>query len=582
MKTLPRAVLALLLVAYSTAVQAQTTAGTSTVIVVPVVAQTASFASEVTLFNPNVEAISVAIHYYDANNLTTAGPKSCNLITVPAGSSVQFGLAAQCTLESESSHFGLLVASEQTQTQEFHGYVRTQNPQGIGFSTEGFPREHFSDATAHATGLKRTAAAPGVPPFQTNCFAASLGQAVNYELRLFDGTSGAQIGSTVAGSLAADQQYRYLDVFGQFGVNAPAGDLTNVRAEFINLSGGGVPLIGFCTVQDNQTFSADFRIAKSVSAAVNANVCALGNSLATADSATFVGSYSSIALGADGLPVVSYYDNSNGDLKVVKCGNAACSDGNAITTVDSAGTVGWFTSITRGADGLPVISYYDYSNGDLKVAKCGNAACSSGNTITTVDSADNVGTYNSIRLGADGLPVISYYDQTNFDLKVAKCGDTACSSGNTISIVDSAGTVGGFTSITLGGDGLPAISYRDYTNAVLKVAKCGNAACNSGNVITIVDGTGNVGGDTSIALGGDGLPVISYSDVGNSDLKVAKCTNAACTGASTITTLDSAGDVGSDGTSIALGADGLPVISYRDATNVHLKVAKCFRSTCMP
>ena len=324
MKTLPRAVLALLLVAYSTAVQAQTTAGTSTVIVVPVVAQTASFASEVTLFNPNVEAISVAIHYYDANNLTTAGPKSCNLVSIPAGSSVQFGLAAQCTLESESSHFGLLVASEQTQTQEFHGYVRTQNPQGIGFSTEGFPREHFSDAAAHATGLKRTAAAPGVPPFQTNCFAASLDQAVNYELRLFDGTSGAQIGSTVAGSLAADQQYRYLDVFGQFGVNAPAGDLTNVRAEFINLSGGGVPLIGFCTVQDNQTFSADFRIAKSVSAAVNANVCALDNSLATVDGASFVGKYSSIALGADGLPVVSYYDQGNGDLKVAKCFRSTC------------------------------------------------------------------------------------------------------------------------------------------------------------------------------------------------------------------------------------------------------------------
>ena len=53
--------------------------------------------------------------------------------------------------------------------------------------------------------------------------------------------------------------------------------------------------------------------------------------------------------------------------------------------------MGYYTSITIGTDGLPVISYRDYTNGDLKVAKCGNAACSSGNTLTTVDSGGDVG-----------------------------------------------------------------------------------------------------------------------------------------------------------------------------------------------
>ena len=88
--------------------------------------------------------------------------------------------------------------------------------------------------------------------------------------------------------------------------------------------------------------------------------------------------------------------------------------------------VGQYTSITLGADGLPVISYYDLTNGVLRVAKCGNAACTGASTITTVDSAGNVGLFSSITLGADGLPVISYYDSTNSDLKVAKCTSATC------------------------------------------------------------------------------------------------------------------------------------------------------------
>ena len=88
--------------------------------------------------------------------------------------------------------------------------------------------------------------------------------------------------------------------------------------------------------------------------------------------------------------------------------------------------MGYYTSITIGTDGLPVISYYDDTNGDLKVAKCGNAACSSGNTLTTVDSGGDVGSYTSITIGTDGLPVISYCDRTNCDLKVAKCANPFC------------------------------------------------------------------------------------------------------------------------------------------------------------
>ena len=39
---------------------------------------------------------------------------------------------------------------------------------------------------------------------------------------------------------------------------------------------------------------------------------------------------------------------------------------------------------------------------------------------------------------------------------------------------------------------------------------------------------GNVGVDNSIAIGSDGLPVISYLDLGTNVLMVAKCSKPTC------------------------------------------------------
>ncbi|MGQ0536921.1 MAG: hypothetical protein ACT4PT_12725 [Methanobacteriota archaeon] len=92
---------------------------------------------------------------------------------------------------------------------------------------------------------------------------------------------------------------------------------------------------------------------------------------------------------------------------------------NLLTRLDDQAFVQRPTSMTIGTDGLPVVAYHDATFADLKVAKCGNAACSAGNTITTVDNIGDVGSYTSIAIGTDGLPVISYADGTSRDLKLA-------------------------------------------------------------------------------------------------------------------------------------------------------------------
>jgi hypothetical protein len=302
------------------------------------------------------------------------------------------------------------------------------------------------------------------------------------------------------------------------------------------------------------------------------------------DPANFVGYWTSIAIGTDGLPVISYMDATAFALKVAHCGNAACTAGNTLTTVDDPpNSVGYYTSIAIGTDGLPVISYMDGTAGVLRVAHCGNAACTSGNTLATVDDPPNiVGYWTSIAIGTDGFPVISYMDATAFALKVAHCGNAACTSGNTLTTVDDPpNSVGEHTSIAIGTDGLPVISYYDGTAAALKVAHCGNAACTAGNTLTTIDDPANIVGYwTSIAIGTDGLPVISYQDSTASALKVAHCGNAACTSGNTQTTMDDPANSVGEHTSVAIGTDGLPVISYLDATAGALKVAHCGNAAC--
>jgi hypothetical protein len=241
----------------STGAFGQTAFGASSTIVFPVVASTSTFVGTVTLYNPNLSDLTVHLDYFDANNLATAGAKVCNDVVIPANLSVQFTLGDQCALEP-GSHFGVLVVADSAGANPIVGYSRTENNAGAGFSIEAFPLDNFATGQSNAVGLKQSAAPP---TYQTNCFVTSLGSAVTYDLKLIDGTTGAQIGNTVSGSLNAFEQFRYLDVFA--AASAPPGDYSNVRAQFIRTSAVPQPLIGFCTVQDSVSFGADFRIGKT-------------------------------------------------------------------------------------------------------------------------------------------------------------------------------------------------------------------------------------------------------------------------------------------------------------------------------
>ncbi|MCE7985038.1 MAG: hypothetical protein DYG89_28015 [Caldilinea sp. CFX5] len=293
------------------------------------------------------------------------------------------------------------------------------------------------------------------------------------------------------------------------------------------------------------------------------------------DSAGNVGRDHSLVLDSNGFPVISYFDLTNADLKLVHCGDATCSSGNTIRVVDSSGAVGGYNSLALDSSGNPVISYFDFTNGDLKLAHCGDPTCSSGNIIQTVDSSDDVGWFSALRLDSNGRPVITYFDATNFDLKLARCGNPTCSSGNIVITLDSGGTVGRDPSLRLDSSGRPVISYYDITNGDLKFVRCGSATC-SGNTFRTLDSAENVGEFSSLALDSSGNPVISYHNFTNGDLKLVHCGDATCSSGSTIVTVDSVGRY----TSLALDSSGKPVISYYDASNSSLKLVHCGDANC--
>jgi len=302
-----------------------------------------------------------------------------------------------------------------------------------------------------------------------------------------------------------------------------------------------------------------------------------------------VGTFNDILLLSDGRPAMSYYDSTNGNLKFVVCANVFCTGSPVITTIDnSANNVGQFSSAALGADGFPVIAYYDTTTDDLKVLKCGNATCTSGNVINTVDSTGNVGQLSAIALGQDGNPVVAYLQQTGtFDFeglfKIAKCANPACSGAATITTVDNLGT-GNFSSsvsIVVPIDGLPVIAYQAgsvaSTGDALIVVKCINANCTGTATRTVIhsDIEYNLGAHASLAVDSANRPVIAYMAI-NGQLGIARCLNASCTSSDREQVPGFAVDL----LDAAFGDDGIPVISAHVTASDDLLFTRCLSSDC--
>ena len=270
------------------------------------------------------------------------------------------------------------------------------------------------------------------------------------------------------------------------------------------------------------------------------------------DTSGIRGLYTSITLDATNKPYITYYDQTNGDLRYNKWTGSAWS----ASTVDSTGDTGQYTSLALNSSGNPHISYYDKTNGNLRYAKWTGSAWSK----EAIDSTGDVGKWTSLALDSNNYAHISYYNTTTGDLKYTRWSGTAWITQT----IDATDNVGEYTSLALDTNGYPAISYYDSTNGDLKYAKWTGTAWN----IETVDSVADVGKYTSLALDTLNRPHISYYNTTSNDLKYATWTGSTWV----IETVDTEGDVGS-WTSLVLDSSNHPFISYYDGTQYDVKIA---------
>ena len=297
---------------------------------------------------------------------------------------------------------------------------------------------------------------------------------------------------------------------------------------------------------------------------------AAGWSLQVVDRLADAGSFNALAVDAAGVPAAAYYESGHGDLRVARQFGSQWQ----VETVDGGGVhgdVGQYPDIALDGAGRPFVSYYDATNGDLKLARQAAGAW----LVETVDSGaggvsvdSDVGRYTSLVVdtsgnGAVGV-LISYYDATHGDLKLAQQIDGRWRT----EVVDEAGDVGRYTSLALDADGRPWIAYYDATRHDLKVAH----RTDGGWLAETVDEgdgiAGDVGADLSLAVDAAGAPHISYYDATHGDLKYA----VRLDGQWRVITVDAVDAVGRH-SALALDPAGQPRISYTAADHGALRYA---------
>ena len=219
--------------------------------------------------------------------------------------------------------------------------------------------------------------------------------------------------------------------------------------------------------------------------------------------------YISSAVDSVGNVGVAYFDGWNGDLKYAYRSPAGTWQ---TTTVDAVGSTGLYPSLAFERDNRPVISYYNRTNGDLRLAR-GTSAGFTGFSIHTVDGERDVGRFSSLAFDPTRARwAIGYEDTTRGDYRFALEGEHTGgtkANGFTNYEVEDLAEVGGYVSLAYV-NGKPAMSYYDAGNSALRFAQSSDWGRNWTR--QQVAGSGVQGLYSQLLVDSAGRPQIFYFD----------------------------------------------------------------------
>lgn len=302
--------------------------------------------------------------------------------------------------------------------------------------------------------------------------------------------------------------------------------------------------------------------------------------LVTLDAAAGAGTRSVALATAASAPYVLYRVDGQQAIASARCDAAACA---TITRrIATNGTQVYASRVVLRSDGRPVIVYLrNDQQGRPWLALCADRRCSS--HAKRLLPGFNSSSVPDVGVRPDGRP-FAYFASVG-GTEIYSCADADCTTGTSRAVSPAGSGTGGSTSLALRGDGRPVLLYvrRQGADPIeFRLHVCADVDC-TGGVDRVLDSIPssaivpqNVLHSVAIGPGDRAIALWSYSVGGVYSNRYARCNDAACSGV----TVGTIGNAAVFGLPLAVRADGRPV--FRETTAPTMRLGTCASADCVP